>query len=89
MPARANLDSPRPLEYHRGVELVRRGTKDQGMRRRQAVPRKTRSEAVPVRSVVAFGAIMLGALLVVAASVLVALALFAALRPDLLPNILP
>ena len=57
------------------------------MRRRQAVPRQTRSEADPVRSVLAVAAIMLGALLAVAAIVLGTLLLLATLYPALAPEV--
>ena len=50
---------------------------------------KARGSAVPVRSMLAFGAIMLGGLMAIAAIVFVALALVAALRPGFLPDVLP
>ncbi len=57
------------------------------MRRRQAVPRMVRGRAVPVRSVLAFGALMLGALLAVAAIVLGTLLLLATVYPALVPEV--
>ncbi len=57
------------------------------MRRRQAIPRQTGSEADPVLSMLAFGAIMLGALLAVVGIVLGTLLLLATLYPALVPEV--